>query len=305
MRSPILDVPGLVVPPLTPFRPDLTVDVDALQCNVDYVVDDCDAAMVVVAGVEAQEYQCLDLPQRRELVRRTMEFVAGRRPAVVGVSHPSFKVSADLAQLAEELGASAVQVLAPLRPFGGEPTASDLERYVAAIAAETSLPVMLYLNPGAGAAVSAEATVALASSENVAFIKESSRDLSRVARLIEEIDQAGLAHYFTTVQMMLISLQLGGSGVTLPPPAARIASLVLRAFLNGDMVEAARLQRQFSLYPAKWMGYGLTPTMKASLNLLGVPAGDPYPPYSPISGADLTALRDYLETTDLQLAEGH
>lgn len=303
MTSSIMDIPGLVVPPLTPFTPELTVDFDALQRGVDYVVDDCDAAMVIVAGVEAQEYQYLDLPQRRELIRKTVELVAGRRPVAVGVSHPSFKVSVELAQFAEGLGASAVQLLAPLRPFGGEPSTSDLERYVDAVSAETSLPLMLYLNAGSGATVSPEATIALASRESIRFVKESSRDLSRVARLIEEIDQAGLAHYFTTVQMMLISLQLGGSGVTLPPPVAKIASLVLRSFIQGEMVEAARLQRQFSLYPAKWMRYGLTPTMKASLNLIGVPAGDPYPPYSPITGADLDELRGHLATTELQIVE--
>lgn len=295
-----MNLPGLVVPPLTPFAADLTIDVAALRRGVDYVVEDCDAAMVVAAGVEAQEYQYLDLPQRRELIRRTVQFVGGRRPVVVGISHPSFRVSVELAHFAEELGAAAVQLLAPRRPFGGEPSPGDLERYLDAVAAETSLPLMLYLNATSGATVSPEVTVALAARARVRFVKESSRDLSRVAWLIEEIDQAGLAHYFTTMQMMLISLQLGGSGVTLPPPAARIASLILRAFRAGDLGEAARLQRQFSRYPAKWMRYGLTPTMKASLNLLGLPAGDPYPPYAPVAGADLDDLADYLTTTDLE-----
>lgn len=300
-----MDIPGLVVPPLTPFTAELTVDYAALKRGVDYVVEDCAAAMVIAAGVEAQEYQYLDLPQRRELIRKTIEFVDGRRPVVVGVSHPSFKISIELAHFAEGLGASAVQLLAPLRPFGGEPSPKDLERHIDAVAGETSLPLMLYLNAGAGATVSPEATIALASRDSIRFVKESSRDLSRVARLIEEIDKAGLAHYFTTVQMMLISLQLGGSGVTLPPPVAKIASLVLQSFLKGDMAEAARLQRQFSLYPAKWMRYGLTPTMKASLNLLGVPAGDPYPPYSPVTGADLDDLRAFLATTELEIVDEH
>lgn len=295
--------PGLVVPPLTPFAADLSVDFAALKRGVDYVVEDCDAAMVVAAGVEAQEYQYLDLPQRRELISRTVEFVAGRRPVVVGVSHPSFRIAAQLAQFAEELGAHAIQVLAPLRPIGGEPTAAELERYLDAVAAETSLPVMLYLNPGPGATVSPELTVALAERPSVRYLKESSRDLSRVGYLIERIDRAGVARYFTTLQMMLISLQLGGSGVTLPPPAARIAALLLRAYRAGDLAEAARLQGQFTSYPMRWMRYGLAPAMKASLNLLGLPAGDPYPPYSPITGADLDALRDYLATTDLEKVE--
>ena len=293
------NLPGLVVPPLTPFTSDLKLDVEALERGVNYVVRECSAAMVVAAGVEAQEYQYLDMAERRGLIRHTIDFVGGRCPVVVGVSHASFKTSIALAQYAQDLGAQAVQILAPLRPFGGEATPSEIVGYLDAIGQETPLPVMLYLNSGPGATLSPEVTVELAEREYVHFIKESSRDLSRISRLIEEIDRAGLARYFTTSQMLLISLQLGGSGCTLPPPAARLGALILRAFLAEDIVEATRLQRQFSLYPAKWMKQGLLPTMKASLQILGNSAGDPYPPYPPITGPELEALRLYLSTTDI------
>lgn len=291
--------PDVVVPPLTPFTSDLCVDVDALRKGVDHVVGECGASMVVAAGVEAQEYQYLDHRERLELVDRTIEFVDGRRPVVVGISHPAVRQAIALAHHAESRGASALQLLAPLRPFGGQPTTADLVAYVEAVIAETSLPVMLYLNPASGADVSVPATIELAQLDGVAYVKESSRDLSRVSRLIVEIDATGAARYFTTMQMLLISLQLGGSGVTLPPPAARLAAMIVRAYSAGDTTEAVRLQRQFALYPARWMHRGLTTVMKASLELLGVPAGDPYPPYPPIRGAELDALRRYLATTDL------
>ena len=294
-----MQLPGLVVPPLTPFTSDLDVDVDALRKGVDYVVSECEASMVVAAGVEAQEYQYLAPDERLALIDRTIEFVDGRRPVAVGVSHPSFRQTIALAHHAESRGARALQLLAPLRPFGGQPTTADLVAYFEAVIAETSLPVMLYLNPGSGADVSVPATIELAQIDRVDYVKESSRDLSRVSRLIVEIDGAGTARYFTTMQMLLISLQLGGSGVTLPPPAARLAAMVVRAYNAGDLVEAARLQRQFAVYPARWMHRGLTTVMKASMELLGVPAGDPYPPYPPIAGAELDALRSYLATTDL------
>ncbi len=53
--------PGLIVAPLTPFTPDLVVDEPALQRQIDYVVKDCGATMVVAAGVETQEYTYLSL----------------------------------------------------------------------------------------------------------------------------------------------------------------------------------------------------------------------------------------------------
>ncbi|MEA2945379.1 MAG: 4-hydroxy-tetrahydrodipicolinate synthase [Alphaproteobacteria bacterium] len=293
------DKPGLIVAPLTPFTANLEVDETALRRQIDYVVEDCGATMVVAAGVETQEYTYLSLEQRKALIRATIEAVGHRVPVMVGISHPSFKTAVALAHDAERLGAAAVQILAPLRPFAGPPTRDDLLAYFEAIARETHLPITLYLNPGPGADVSVPDTIALAKLPRIAFIKESSRDLARVSRLIVEIDRAGHARYFTTMQMLLITLMLGGSGATMPPPACEIARHIIDAFVAKDYERAAELQLQFALFPAKWMHRGLAPAMKAAMNLIGVPAGEPYPPYAPLTGDETTALAALLKTTVL------
>jgi 4-hydroxy-tetrahydrodipicolinate synthase len=291
--------PGLIVAPLTPFTADLKVDERRLRRQIDYVVRDCAATMVVAAGVETQEYTYLSFDDRKSLIRSTLEFVDRRVPVMVGVTHPSFCTAIELAHEAEKLGAAALQLLAPLRPFGGAPTQRDLVGYFERVSRETSLPLTLYLNPGPGADVSIADTIALAKLPRVKFIKESSRDLARVSRLIVEIDRAGHAQYFTTMQMLLASLELGGSGATMPPPAAEIARHIIEAFTAKDLERSAQLQLQFALFPAKWMHYGLAPAMKAAMNLIGIPAGDPYPPYAPLSGDDLAGMAAYLRTTAL------
>src|SRR5215467_753056 len=249
--------PGLIVAPLTPFTSDLEVDEPALARQIDYVIKDCRATMIVAAGVETQEYTYLSFEQRKELIRRTVELTAGRVPVMVGISHPSFRTAVTLAHEAERLGAAAVQLLAPLRPFAGPPTRDDLIAYFEAIGRETRLPITLYLNPGPGADVSVADTVALAMLPQVQLIKESSRDLARVSRLIVEIDRAGHARYFTTMQMLL------------------------------------------ALFPSKWMHRGLAPVMKAAMNLIGIPAGDPYPPYAPLTRDEIATLATVLRTTVL------
>jgi len=294
-----MDRPGLIVAPLTPFTTELKVDEAALARQIDYVIDDCRASMVVAAGVETQEYTYLSLDERKGLIRRTIELVDGRAPVMVGVSHPSFKTAIELANEAERLGAAAVQLLAPLRPFAGPPTRDDLIAYFEAVARETSLPITLYLNPGPGADVSIPDTIALSKLPRVQFIKESSRDLARVSRLIVEIDRAGHARYFTTMQMLLITLMLGGSGATMPPPACEIARHIIDAYVAKDFARAAELQLQFALFPAKWMHRGLAPAMKAAMNLIGVPSGDPYPPYASLTADEATALAALLKTTVL------
>lgn len=300
-----MNTAGLLVPPLTPFSDDLTVDYRALQRVVDYVLLRCRPQMVVAAGVEVQEYHYLSLAQRKELITRTIELVDRRVPVAVGISHPSFRTAIELAHHAEALGAQAVQLLVPSRPFGGESTQSEQIAYFEAVARETKLPMVLYLNPGPGADVSVEATIELAKLDCVKYVKESSRDLSRVARLIAEIDRSGLAKYYTTMQMLLISLQLGGSGGTLPPPAAELGSKVIDAWQAGNLEEAARLQAQFSLFPTRWMKHGLLPVSKAALKAVGVDAGNPYPPFKPLQGSELEQLVACLRTTDLLNKEAH
>lgn len=294
-----MDRPGLIVAPLTPFTADLDVDEPALRRQIDYVVEECGATMVVAAGVETQEYTYLSLEQRKALIRTTIELVAGRVPVMVGISHPSLRTAVELAHDAERLGAAAVQLLAPLRPFAGAPTKDDLVAYFEAVSRETHLPITLYLNPGPGADVSIADTIALARLPRVEFIKESSRDLARVSRLIVEIDRAGHARYFTTMQMLLITLALGGSGATMPPPAAEIARHIIDAFVAKDYEHAAELQLQFALFPSKWMHRGLAPVMKAAMNLIGITVGEPYPPYMSLSRDEMAALAALLKTTAL------
>ncbi len=290
-RKNAMHQPGLIVAPLTPFNADLDVEAPSLRRQIDYIVKDCGATMVVAAGVETQEYTYLSREKRKALIRHTVEFVDRRVPVMVGISHPSFKTAIELAHFAEKLGAAAVQLLAPLRPFAGPPTQADLIAYFEAISRESHLPITLYLN--------IPDTIALAKLPRVQLIKESSRDLARVSRLIVEIDRAGHARYFTTMQMLLATIELGGSGATMPPPGSEIARHIIDAFVAKDYTRAAELQLQFALFPSKWMHRGLAPVMKAALNLIGVPVGDPYPPYVSLSKDELDALAAVLRTTVL------
>jgi hypothetical protein len=52
-----MQLPGLIVPPLTPFTADLDIDEQALERQIHYIVNACSPEMIVAAGVEAQEYQ--------------------------------------------------------------------------------------------------------------------------------------------------------------------------------------------------------------------------------------------------------
>ncbi len=295
-----MKLPGLIVAPLTPFnKSDLSVDWKALEREIDYICDDCKAAMIAVSGVETSEYHYLSFADRKELIKRTAKMIGKRSGLVVGISHPNTKTALELADLAASLDAAAVQVLAPQRPYGGQPGTQELVDYFGAIADKSPLDLLLYLNPGPGADVGVEATVAITKIPKVKYVKESSRDLARVSRLIVEIDHAGHARYFTTMQMLLITLMLGGSGATMPPPACYIAAKIIDAFNAKDYELASKLQLEFALFPAKFQAKGLAPVMKAAMELIDIPLGDPFPPFPAFTAEEKKALAAELKKTSL------
>ena len=85
----------------------------------------------------------------------------------------------------------------------------------------------------------------------------------------------------------------------MPPPGSEIARHLIEAFVAGDFERAAELQLQFALFPSRWMHRELAPVMKAALNLIGVPVGEPYPPYAPLTREEIAALAAVLRTTVL------
>ena len=299
-----IKVPGLIIPPLTPFTAQYMVDYDALRAEIDYIIEKCSPGAITAAGVEAQEYQYLGMDERKELIRKTVELTGNRCPVVVGVSHPSIKTVVELCKEAERVNAEAVQLLAPLRPFGGKPSGRQMVEYFKEAAKNTSLPIVCYLNAGPGADVPPETMVEIASIDSVKYFKESSRDMRRVGRLIEEIDHAGLARYFTTNEMLLPTLMLGGSGATMPPPLAAIAAGIVKAYTEGDFGRAAELQRKFHQFPGKWADLGLTPILKYAMGLLGIELGEPYPPFGGMSKSDTEGIRKMLDNIGLAAFAG-
>ena len=298
LASPIR---GIIGAALTPFTDDGQVDYDALAREIEFLVADCDA--VSIAAVEASEYTVLSLEDRKEVMRRATEIVNKRVPVILGASSHSIDTILDLAEHAAAVNGDLIQVLMPIRPWGGQPTISDLVQFFTEVASASPLPIVAYHNPGPGADPPLDAFVRLSELNKVDYFKESSRDITKITRLIEQIQLAGKANYFTTMQPLLTTLMMGGAGATMPPPGTRIGARVVRAFREGDIDRARYWQRCFTLFPGKWGAYGLPPIMKSALKHFGVDIGDPGRPYAPVSPRDHAQIGQFLSQIGI-LGEG-
>jgi 4-hydroxy-tetrahydrodipicolinate synthase len=290
---------GIICACLTPFDERDRVDYRALEREIDYIAERCGVDAISIAAVEASEYTRLTWEERQELLARAIEMVDGRLPTIAGCSHQNPRMVAELAEGAAKAGADLIQVLIPTRPWGGDPEPGELVEYFTEVAGQSPLPIVAYHNPGPGADPDYATFVKLSTNARIQYFKESSRETRKIARMCEEIDRAGNAGYFTTMQPLLMTLIMGGSGATMPPPGAKIGANVVRCFRDGDLDGARRWQRLYAAFPSKWPAYGLPPVMKAALQEIGVDIGDPSRPYQTVSPSDRLQIRELLHEAEL------
>ena len=187
---------------------------------------------------------------------------------------------------------AALQVLAPLKPFAGPPTQARSGQPVReSVARNQPLPLTLYLRPGPGADVSIpfdrDRRLPM-----VQFIKESSRDLARVSQLIvmRSISAGLCARYFHHhAGAPCRKPRTGRIGRRRTPPAAEIARYTADRGRSLPKITNARRNCSYSLprFPANGCTTARRPPPAVMRNLIGVPVGDPYPPYAPLSRDDL------------------
>jgi len=290
---------GIIGALLTPFNRSETIDYGALKAEIDFAIDDCGADSVSLGAVEASEYGLLSIDERKELIRRGMEMVSGRVPVIAGVSSHSVKIAGELSKFSAECGADFVQALVQHLPWGGQPEPREVLHYFHRLGEESPLPIVAYLYAGPGADLGIPATVSLGRQPMICAFKESSRDLKRIGRLIEEIDRPGHARYFTTMEMLLTTLMMGGPGATMPPPAIKIAKYILQEHRRGNMENAVSGQRVFSLLGSRFGERGLVPLMKGALKIVGIDIGDPPGPYRPINEVEEAELGRFFTENEL------
>jgi len=298
MAAGSLEISGVIGACLTPLTADGGFVEAALRAQIEFMLADVDA--ISIAAVEASEYRLLDPDRRRALIRVAAQAVAGRCPTIVGASAPTHRGVVELAEVATEVGAAAVQVLMPHRPWGAQPEGPELVEWFAGLAEVCPLPIVAYHHPLAGADPVPAVLADLSKIDRVVGFKDSSRDFTRIGWLAANIDRPGHARYFTTIQPLLTTLLLGGAGAMMPPPATRISARIVAAFRSGDLAAAAEFQRAFASFPGKWSRYGLTPLMKRAMFHCGVDLGVSGTP-GPELPADLdAAIADFVRRDVLQ-----
>lgn len=163
----------------------------------------------IILGGSLGEASVLSDEEKIELLKHTLKTVNGRVPVLLNIAEPTTKKAVAIAKKAEELGANGLMLLPPMRYY------SDFDETIAffeAVAESTPLPIMIYNNPvDYKIEVTLDMFEILAKHDNIQAIKESTRDISNVTRLINRFGDR--FKIFTGVDPLAMeSLVMGAHG---------------------------------------------------------------------------------------------
>lgn len=227
---------------LTPFTPDDKVDVPLflknLQAQVDAGVDG------IILGGSLGEASSLTHVEKTALLIQSQHFLKGSLPIIVNIAEQTTREAIFVAQDAEKNGADGLMLLPPMRYFADD---QETLEYFKAVAASTSLPIMIYNNPvDYKIKVTLDMFAELAAFPNIQAVKESTRDISNVTRMINRFgDRFKILCGVDT--LALESLVLGADGWVaglvdaFPRETVAIYSLVKA----GRVAEAVDIYRWF------------------------------------------------------------
>ena len=297
---------GVLFFPVTPFDATGAVDLDVLSAHLTKGVQAGPGGVFIACGTG--EFHALELDEFRAVVRTAVEVVAGRVPVYAGAGGSVAQAKA-FAVAAQSEGADGILLLPPYLVEVPQPGLVD---YVAAVAAATTLPVIVYNRNNAR--FTEASAVAVAKIDNVVGFKDGTGNFDQVARIVAAVTTQvdpdflffnGLPTAETTqLAFRAIGVPLYSSATFAFAPDLALAfynSLesgnidLTNALLNAFFIPLVQLRDTVA-------GYAVA-LVKAGVTMEGVPAGPVRPPLVMPSDSDIEALASIVAAGRAVLAE--
>ena len=253
-------IKGSIVAIVTPMFEDGSLDKDSLRKLIDWHVAEGTDGIVIVGTTG--ESATVSPEEHCELIKLTVDHVAGRIPVIAGSGGNSTAEAIALTRHAKEVGADAsLQVV----PYYNRPTQEGMYRHFKAIAEAVDLPVILYNVPGRTVADMSNETIArLAPVDNIVGVKDATGNLGRGIELLKMVDKS-FAVYSGDDPTAMALMFCGGAGnisvtANVAPRAmhelceAAMAGNIARAIeINNSVLELhAKLFVEPNPVPVKW-----------------------------------------------------
>jgi 4-hydroxy-tetrahydrodipicolinate synthase len=238
---------GTGVALITPFTPQLKVDVEGLKRVVQFQIDN-GIEYLVVLGTTAESVT-LSKQEKQLVIDTVISANKGKLPLVLGVG--GNHTDAVVEEL-RSLDLSAFCAVLSVSPMYNKPTQEGIYQHFAAIAKASPKPVILYNVPGRTASnMLPETVIRLAKDyKNIVAIKEAAGDLVQAMRLIAMAPKDFLV--ISGDDMIALPMVLAGG--------AGVISVIGEGFPK-DFAEMIRLGLQRKVDQAYTIHYKLAPAI--------------------------------------------
>ena len=227
---------------LTPFTADDKLDLPLFEKNLEAQLTA--GVEGIILGGTLGESSVLTIDEKEKLVAFALEKTAGRVPVILNIAEGATREALHQAALAEKWGADGLMLLPPMRYKSDH---RETVTYFKTIANATKLPIMIYNNPvDYKIEVTIDMFKELAVCPNITAIKESTRDVTNVTRLINAFgDRFKILCGVDTLAMEELCLGAHGwvAGLVDAFPAETVA--IYKLVTAGRIEEAAKLYRWF------------------------------------------------------------
>lgn len=293
-----LNLHGIVPPIVTVFEDDESVNLEATAAHAEFVVEN-GVHGVFPLGTNG-EFALLNDAERRAVIEAVTEAVGDTVPVIAGVGSPGTHQTIQQARHAEGCGADGVVVITPYYyPVDGDGYLSHYR----AIADAISLPVYIYHIPGnTGNKISLETLNSLATIDNLAGVKDSSKDIPWLAQAIDANPE--LSFLAGSDSLLVPGFDAGCTGAVSAIANAFPSYIVslYEAYRTGDRATAtARQSDVFAIRRALKAGPYLS-GVKTALSLrddLSFDPGSVRRPLREMTATQRSELRETLESVDL------
>ena len=233
---------GIYPAVLTPFNEDDSIDFNTFKINTEAQIEA--GIDGIVLGGSLGEASTLTNKEKIDLLKYSVQLVAGRVPVVMNIAEQSTKMAVEAAKDAEKNGADGLMLLPPLRYYADD---NETLTFFKAVASNTSLPIMLYNNPvDYKIMITLDMFEAMADIPNINAVKESTRDVSNITRMFNRFGNR--YKVLTGVDpLALESLCLGADGwvAGLVDAFPRETVAIYRLMKAGQYDEALKIYRWF------------------------------------------------------------
>ncbi|MFD2035011.1 dihydrodipicolinate synthase family protein [Belliella marina] len=233
---------GVLPAVTTKFSVDGSIDYKLFFINVEEQIN-AGVAGIILGGTLG-ESSVLEDEEKMELTSKTIAYVKGRVPVILNIAEGSTKKAIACAQAAESMGVDALMLLPPMRYTTDH---RELVTYFADIAKSTTLPIMIYNNPiDYKTYVTLEVFEELLPYENIQAVKESTRDVSNVTRMINKFgDRYKILCGVDTLTMESLTMGADGLVAGLVCAFPKETVVLFKLIKEGKTAEALEIYRWF------------------------------------------------------------